>query len=417
MDEFVFESHHNHNMVFYNIFIKCLNNLTNKEFNFMYKSYIIKEDTKIKIYYEINMSPFISKEHRDKLNYLYLKTSRCYNAINKFGVMCKLRYKKKYEHNYDICMNPLENYKDSQIFTVIENDRVYKFWGKDLYKIINKRLTNNYELFPEPKTITNPYTNNSFSLSNMYNLYLFLLNSPWGVPRLYEFYFQTNFNLIRLRECYMSELKDEIIKETIKFISDKDIIVYSNKMLQRNKSVVGGKRFISDDYPVDIVKKYMLSYVKLYLLSITSTCGSKRMYYNRLLRTKLKLFFNDNPKFGRDIYKRLPIYEKDSVFIKTGNYKIVKTFDTCEIIPNIFYDKNEFNCNRNIRNTVLSTNNIQKNSFSKKRRIITKYDEYPNKGFTLKDDDIIESESSDDEDYDENDDGSINVIVGRVGLH
>lgn len=404
---------HKHNLIFYDIFIKCLNNMTNKENNIMYKSYFIKEDTKIKVYYEINMSPFISKENIDNLNELYLKTYRCYDAINKFGVICKLRYKKKYQYSYDLCMNPLENYKESQIFKVIENNRVYKFWGKDLYKIINKRLTNNYELFPEPKTITNPYTNNEFSLSNLYNLYLFLLDSPWGVPKLYELYFQTNFNIILLTECYMSELKDEIIKETIKFISDKDLIIHSNKMLQRNRSVIGGNRIISDDYPCDIIRKYMLSYVKLYLLSITSTCGSKRMYNNRLLRTKLKTFFKDNPTFGRDVYKRVPIYEKDSNFIKTGKYKVVKTYDKCEVISNVFYDNNDFNGNINIRNKILSTNNIEKNSFSKKKRIITKYDEYPNKGYTLKDDEIIESDSSDDEYYDE----SINVIIDRTGSY
>ena len=316
-------------------------------------------------------------------------------------------------------MNPLENYKESQIFKVIENDRVYKFWGKDLYKIINKRLTNNYTLFPEPKPITNPYTNNTFSISTLYNLYTFLLNSPWGVPKLYELYFKTNFNIVTLTDCYMSELKDEIIKETIKFMSNEDIIIHTNKMLQKNRSVVGGNRFISDDYPKNIIRKYMLSYIKLYLLSLISTCGSKRQYYNRLLRTKLKSFFKDNPQFGRDIYKRVPIYEKDSMFIKTGKYKVIKTIDNSEIIPNMFYDKNEFNSNRNIKNSVLSIHNIKNNSFiSKKRRIITKYDDYPNNGYTIKDDEIIESDSTDYDDDDDHDDhDNINVIIDRSGTY
>ena len=185
----------------------------------------------------------------------------------------------------------------------------------------------------------------------------------------------------------MSELKDEIIKETIKFMSDDDVIIHTNKMLKRNRSVVGGNRVISDDYPKDIVRKHMLSYVKLYLLSQISTCGSKRLYYNRLLRTKLKIFFKDNKNFGRDIYKRIPIYEKDSMFIKTGKYKVIKTIDKNEIISNMFYDKNEFSSNRKIRNDVLSIHNVENNNWlSKKRRIITRYDEYPNNGFTLKDD-------------------------------
>ena len=383
---FKFESNHNYNKIFYELFNKCLNNDMNKDNSYVYHNYLITENSKIKAFYKTNLSTFVSKEHTDTFNNLYFKTCKYYNAINKFGVICKLKYKKKYEHNYDICMNPLENYRETQIFKVIENDRVYKFWGKDLYKIINKRLTNNYDLFPEPKQITNPYTNNPFSLSTLYNLYLYLLNSPWGVPKLYELYFQINFNIVRLTDCYMSELKDEIIKETIKFMSDNDLIIHTNKMLQRNKSVVGGDRCISDDYPTDIVRKHMLSYVKIYLLSIVSTCGSKRQYYNRLLRTKLKLFFKDNPKFGRDIYKRVPIYKKDSMFIKTGKYKIVKTINNDEVIPNMFYDKHDFDSNKKIINNVLSNHNIENNSWlSKKRRIITRYDDYPNYGFSLKD--------------------------------
>lgn len=407
---FKFECKHNYNIIFYELFNNCLNNDIDKDDNYMYNSYLTTDDSKVKAFCKINLSPFIVKKKVEKYNNLYFKTCKYYNAINNFGVICKLKYKKKYEHNYDLCMNPLENYKESQIFKVIENDRVYRFWGKDLYKIINKRLTNNYALFPEPKPLTNPYTNNKFSLSTLYNLYLFLSNSPWGVPKLYELYFQTNFNIERLTECYMSELKDEIIKETIKFMSDEDIIIHTNKMLQRNRSVVGGNRVISDDYPKDIVRKHMLSYVKLYLLSTVSTCGSKRLYYNRLLRTKLKIFFKDNKHFGRDIYKRVPIYEKDSMFIKTGKYKVVKTIDNTEIIPNMFYDKNEFNCNKKIKNSVLSNHNVENNSWlSKKRRIITRYDDYPNYGFSLKDDEIVESETSDDD--------SIDIIIDRSGAY
>jgi hypothetical protein len=418
---FNFECNHNHNKIFYEIFNKCLNS-DNRYDNYLYKSYLNTENSKVKVFYKVNRSGFVVKKKSEEFNNLYFKTSRYYNAINKFGVICKLKYKKKYDHNYDLCMNPLENYKESQIFKVIENDRVYKFWGKDLYKIINKRLTNNYTLFPEPKPITNPYTNNTFSISTLYNLYTFLLNSPWGVPKLYELYFKTNFNIVTLTDCYMSELKDEIIKETIKFMSNEDIIIHTNKMLQKNRSVVGGNRFISDDYPKNIIRKYMLSYIKLYLLSLISTCGSKRQYYNRLLRTKLKSFFKDNPHFGRDIYKRVPIYEKDSMFIKTGKYKVIKTIDNSEIIPNMFYDKNEFNSNRNIKNSVLSIDNIKNNSFiSKKRRIITKYDDYPNNGYTIKDDEIIESDSTDyddDDDHDDHDDhDNINVIIDRSGTY
>jgi hypothetical protein len=411
---FEFELKHNHNKIFYEIFNKCLNNDIDKDDNYMYHSYLTTGDSKIKAFCKMNESQFVVKDKVENFNNLYFKTCKYYNAINNFGVMCKLKYKKKYEHNYDLCMNPLENYKESQIFTVIENDRVYRFWGKDLYKIINKRLTNNYSLFPEPKPVTNPYTNNKFSLSTLYNIYLFLLNSPWGVPKLYELYFQTNFNIVRLTECYMSELKDEIIKETIKFMSDKDLIIHTNKMLKANKSVVGGTRIISDDYPNDIVRKHMLSYVKLYLLSLVSTCGSKRLYYNRILRTKLKIFFKDNTHFGRNVYKRIPIYEKNSMFIKTGKYKVVKTIDNTEIISNMFYDKNEFSSNRKIRNNVLSIHNVENNNWlSKKRRIITKYDDYPNHGFTLKDDEIVESEPSDDD----NDDDSIDIIIDRSGAY
>ena len=43
----------------------------------------------------------------------------------------------------------------------------------------------------------------------------------------------------------------------------------------------------------------MLGYIKLFLLSLHSICCSKKFYYVRILRTKLKAFFKDNNMFGR----------------------------------------------------------------------------------------------------------------------
>lgn len=413
------------NKIYYELFKKhCMSQLEirkkNKpEHNYFEIDYFMNlinnTTSKVQTYHDTNELLFVNMEHKNIFNETYNKTSLCYNALNRFSILCKIKYTKKYECNTDLCMNDLSDYKPCQIIKLVEDGRVYAFWGKDLYNLIKKKLTNNYHLHPEPLSLKNPYTNKEISIANLYNIYFRLKDMVWGVPYLYECYMKTNFNISYFLEFYCAEIREEVINELIRFMSDDDIYKNTNKMLKLNKSVVGD-RSIDKKFPREILRKYMLGYVKLFLLSLYSVCFSKKFYYTRILRTKLKIFFKDNIHFGREITKREPIYEDGSKFIKTGKYKMVKYFNT-DIIYNTFYHKKNFNGNRNIEKLVHSKTNLKKNYIknNQMKRVISTINDDPIQGYTVEDDwGPIESDdcisSSDSEGDGESE---INFVISR----
>jgi len=376
-----YEFKHNHNKMYFELYQAIVKlNLTCPITHVAFYNIIALSETKVGAYYTHNYMCFATTVDKEIFNEIYYKTCRAYNALNKFANVCKYKYTKKYDCDYDMCMNSLNDYGKNDIIELIENGRRYRFWGKDMYRLITKKLIQRYDFFPEPSHITNPYTNSKLSLAALYNVYFFLKGTTWGVPRLYECYFQTNFNMKYFMEFYVGEIRDEIVNDIVKFMNDADVLRYTNLMLQDNSRIVNGN-IICASYPRDIVRDNMTGYIKLYLLSTKSVCISKRSYYKKILRTKLTNFFGDNPMFGRECIKASPVYLRGSSFEKTGLYTNGVKYYT-DIIPNTFYHPQTFDGHRVIGNVIANKHNVNSNmSFggsNKRRRIITEFRYIPN---------------------------------------
>jgi len=331
--------------------------------------------TKVGAYYTQNYESFRHPPSNEMFNKLYHKTCVAYNALNRFAGICRAKYTKKYDCDYDFCMNSLSDYNADEVIGLVEGGRIYRFWGKDLYRMIVKKLTQRYDFFPEPTYITNPYTNSKLSLAALYKVYFFLKGTIWGVPKLYEYYFNTNFNMDYFEELYVSEIRDEIINDIVKFMNDEDVLKYTNRMLKDKKHLVNGK-VIGTKYPINIVRDNMMGYIKLYLFSTKSVCASKRRYYGRILDTKLVNFFGDNPMFGREIVESVPLYKSGSSFEKTGQYKTVMKYNT-NVIPNLFYHPANFDGNETINDIIDSKHSVSSYSITRgpsniMKRIITR---------------------------------------------
>ena len=154
LNSFIFCNNILCNKIYYEIFEKkCIEKLKenniNNHFDLTYFKQLINNTSKVQSYYDINeQSLFVDTKRKELFNNVYGKTNTCYNALNNFSIMCKIKYTKSwYECNTDLCMNELSQYKKSQIINLIEDGRVYAFWGKDLYNLIKKKLTNNYQMY------------------------------------------------------------------------------------------------------------------------------------------------------------------------------------------------------------------------------------------------------------------------------
>ena len=135
------------NKIYYEIFKNnCISELkkrkkTKPEYHYFELDYFmsfINRLSKIQTYYDMNEQLFVSTDNKNIFNSIYNKSSICYNALNRFSILCKIKYTKKYECNTDLCMNDLSEHKTCQIIKLVEDERVYAFWGKDLYNLIKK---------------------------------------------------------------------------------------------------------------------------------------------------------------------------------------------------------------------------------------------------------------------------------------
>lgn len=393
---------YSHNCIFYELYVKYikygLHTMTLNEYYPLIMS-IVSSHSKVGMFYSIYTSSIQNDHTKEAFYDVYSKTSRCYTALNRFAVLCKNKYTKKYDLNTDMCMNSLANYDEKQVISIIEDGRLYRFWGKDLYMLINKKLSGHFEYSPEPAKLTNPYTNKMFNLSSLYKIYFFLVGTTWGPPKLFEYYFKCNFNMTIFKGLYYAEIREEIINETVRFMSDAHLIENVNDML--DSYITTNTPKISENYPKDVLRNHMLGYVKMYILSCNSLCVSKRQYYVRLLNTKLKQFFIDNPLFGRETIKRIPIYLNNNPFLATGKFKNEKKYQT-NVIVNTFYHTDNFNENTRITQLIKNTNNIIGNSFMNgtTRHVIMELDDY------LTSIDSDSDDRDDDDSDDRNDDDS-----------
>ena len=132
------------NLIYYELFIKLLTEKfgTDSITISTFVSLMNSSKTKIEAFVSVYFSKLMTDKEKNKFLKQYYKTNRYYNALNRFGVICKYKYTKDFDCDFDICMNSLTNYKSSEIIKIIEDGRIYKFWGKDIYKLINKKLSN-----------------------------------------------------------------------------------------------------------------------------------------------------------------------------------------------------------------------------------------------------------------------------------
>lgn len=328
-------------------------------------TYLVNVDYKILSFYNIVKNRVYSYDTKEQCMEYYIKSCNYYNILNRFARICILKYRKKYDYEYDMCMeNKLDDYKKEDIMFIIDNKRVYKFYSKDLYKITKKNLTMQDDWFSTPKMICNPFTNNPFTISQLYNIYFFLESRPFRSSDVYKEYFRNNFNIKYFQEFTLPTIREDIIKEKVKNMSNYEILNYSKRIFKKYCLDIGIYHKLNTTFPVQLLRKHFKYYIELYLLSCYSTCQSKRFYYSRILKLKLKIFFKDNPTFGRKIVKKVHTLQRDT----SGNIKNINNRITLfqkKILPNKFYHTDNFNGNDKIKKTIFDiTNYISKNKYN-----------------------------------------------------
>jgi hypothetical protein len=200
----------------------------------------------------------------------------------------------------------------------------------DLINIINSSLVNNYQFFPEPLCIKNPYNNIPFPKSTLYNIYLFILHKTYFRPDLFFNFFLCDFNLsvfvkkyeILLREKsiynYVYKSPSNILLKEIK----KMLKFFNNFCIKSNfKNIID----IDNDFPKDKLIKIMQPYLLVYFTSIYSMIPNIKYETSSIFKHIMIKFNNFNPQFGRKKYKIL--FKTTSTFKKKIIGKITEFDD------------------------------------------------------------------------------------------
>ena len=360
---------------------------------------VIASRSRVHAYVTTVNSVILTADDKDQFVNCYLAAFRAHSALKKLVAMYRLRHTKRANTTKDLCLDDMANHPAKHRICLVEDNCVYEFYAGDLFSIITKKLSSHDDYFTTARPISNPYTGIEFSIHNLYNIYLFLRGTSWGVPKLYEMYFRTNFNLLEFTEFYASDLRDAMIVDDARVMSDEDLRENVKRMILAHKSVVGCQ-CVSPEYPIDVLRKSMNGYMELYLRSVYSTCRFRRRRCESVLRTKLKVFFRENPRFGRQILRATPVYKEGSHFEKTGGRRIDTTFIT-DITPVAYYPGEAFNSSPRILELMTAQTAVATNDFTSSlrvKRVLTMIDDSPINGFSLADDD---------EDDDNDDDGGM----------
>ena len=361
--------------------------------------YYIPPFQKLRMFYHIftrqnNTDYLFLDQYVDEILTIFSKAQRTYYAFSRLAHIYKLK-KYKTVVTDDLSMTPLDkNHRNT--FILIQNKSKYLFSLNDIVKIIETAITHSPNFFQEPKQSKNPYNNEIFNFSTLYNIYFKLKASGRIMPIIFHLYFLSNFNLNKFVLNNEAYLRDITIKQYIK--NGEPSLLYKSIITMLKSNFYSKKLNIHIDFPkkilIEIFKPFLYYY---YIINYDIQGTQKISEYKRTLYIKLKKFYKYNKAFGRKI-----IHGKTMLFNKFVTNTPVCSYITHHIsFHNIqVYDTDRDNIDPSDINNNLLLYGI--NYVNTSEHVIYDNDD-------VNDDDVNDDDVNDDEyDYDDDDDDDVN---------
>ena len=317
-------------------------------------------------------------------------------ALYKFKQICLLKTNKSLNEQIDLNFNPISSMNSKYYITLIHNKHKSQFSMFDLIRIINSSLSYEVNFFPEPKKIKNPWDNEPFSISNLYNIYFFIKKSNLTMPTLFSRFFESNFDIKHFENYNQFIIKDYIINNC-HLLTDSRKMSYIRSMIatyNRKNIKINNTFNIDKKFPSKRLVEVMGKFIKPFLLANYSYESDIRIKYRMKLNKLLREFKKQNPLFGRKIISlsirkiyyisRLIYEEKQCIFLPFNSYIPKPEFISIED-KGYFIDFKESNIyttfpvfessNKSIienKNILLSSNTIKEINFTNEQMIIIK---------------------------------------------
>ena len=247
-----------------------------------------------------------SKQHEYLVRY-WGKIQRHYYVLSRFVTKIKYRYCKSITDN-DLCLESLDDLSASIVISVIDNNALYRFRMSDIINIVNAKLSHAPDFFAEPLPITNPYTNDYFTDSQLYNIYFKIKHSTYIMPHLFHMFFLSGFNINDFLNDNEATLRDFTIERYTKTLTEEQKFKHIKNLVEQHRTTIPSVNTLLKVAPKkckDNIILHMTPMIKDYLHCKFSLLPSKKFQCYEQLRKKLRrlnrsIFRNEVDMIKRD---------------------------------------------------------------------------------------------------------------------
>jgi hypothetical protein len=284
--------------------------------------------TKIKCLKQLLKNIFISKELKEKIITTFSNAQKKYFSFSNFAKLYRYKRYKTVVSN-DLSLNPLD-INDINTFVLIQTKSVYLFHLNDLIHIIETAITNAPNFFTEPLLPKNPYNNETFNISTLYNIYFKMKDTPRLISILFHLFFMEGFNTDLFNKKNEGLLRQTAIEKYI--MNSPANTLYKSVILMLKENFYTRKLQIHNDFPktllVDIFRPFLLYYYIFYY----DLNHDRKYSHNAILSRKLKIFYDFNNFFGRKNVKVITYYSTTKPLLTNNKkFKTTHTFNSKHI--------------------------------------------------------------------------------------
>lgn len=260
-----------------------------------------KKKTKIEFTTTLLNNVFNTHNIKKRMESKFNKIQKTYFSFSKLANIYKFKKAKCLITN-DLYFNKI-NINDSDVIQIYQNNTTYLFTINDLIHLLIVALSNSCHFFIKPLECKNPYNNIPFSKHILYNIYFFMKHRNVNIPEIIQQYFIEDFDLSEFLFNNQTLIQTVAIKEYALNLSNQQLYNYGLIIIRHYNFYLHPEIIIHTDFPPKKIAGAMKPYILLYLLSKYSLDSFTRCNANIELNKKIKLFYKNNPLFGRKYVK------------------------------------------------------------------------------------------------------------------
>jgi hypothetical protein len=301
---------------------------------------------------------FYEKELKERIFDVFSRTQKHYHAFLRLSHIYRLK-KHPYVVTHDLMMNNLEP-NDKLTFILVEKKTNFLFNINEIINIIETAIGHSPNFFSEPLSPLNPYNNQEFTISTLYNIYFQMKNIGRVTPLLFHCFFLENFDKDMFVEQHEPLIREQAIKKYV--FNSPHTVLYPSVISMLIHNTHTNNLTIHDNFPKDLLVEIFRPFLFHDYIANYYIRGTSKVYNSKLLlRAKLKKFYEFNPGFGREIIK---LTKKNKKIVKREyilNTKHISFYDivVSPIVENnhIVFLTNNSTINILINNTIFNAGN------------------------------------------------------------